>query len=159
MDLLSLESKIEELLSKLHCESRDSLISQDYATWFYYSEICKIMEPNRALFLTSTNPHLRQLATLFTKLEEPPKHSPVDDYPYPLTIIQDRYGGVYSGGSFVAFKALAHEISPSASGSDLNCCEFFCETPIPYGVGETPDEAIIDLKSKLTNRIASNQGS
>jgi len=73
---------------------------------------------------------------------------------YPLTIIADRYGGVYSGGAYLAFNLYPCEIPDEVEGSDLITADFWSqfyqdEIDIKIGIGQTPDEAYEDLKQQL----------
>lgn len=68
---------------------------------------------------------------------------------YPVTIIFDRYGGVYSGGRWVAFNLYYDDIPGAVSGDDDSCCEFWREFKNRHGVagcGDTLDEALKDLR-------------
>lgn len=70
---------------------------------------------------------------------------------YPVTIIYDRYGGVYSGGRWVAFNLYYDDIPGAVSGDDISCHEFWSEFKNRHGVagrGDTPDEALEDLRSR-----------
>lgn len=71
---------------------------------------------------------------------------------YPVTIIYDRYGGVYSGGRWVAFNLYYDDIPGAVSGDDDSCCEFWREFRLLHndiaGRGDTPDEALEDLRRK-----------
>ncbi len=72
--------------------------------------------------------------------------------PYPLLVYLTRYGGTYEGGKWAALNR--EEIPPEATGSDIECCDFWSNVAlnqgviqdqygaIVFGVGETPDEAI-----------------
>ena len=68
---------------------------------------------------------------------------------YPLTVIADRYSGVYSGGMFVAFNLDPWEVPKEAVGDDVTCVEFFSFTDIPFGIGNTMLDAVEDLERKL----------
>lgn len=71
---------------------------------------------------------------------------------YPLTIVADRYSGVYSGGNFLAFNMNAYGVGklPIDAG-DCACADFWRTEANDYviGKGDTPDEAIFDLVNKL----------
>jgi hypothetical protein len=73
-----------------------------------------------------------------------------DDCPYPCVIVNDRYGGSYSGGPWVAYPLFAEPEGPS--GQDHEATAFwdaYASAPAqPIGVGETPDEALADLRAK-----------
>ncbi len=69
-------------------------------------------------------------------------------YIYPATIVTDRYGGTYSGGTYTAWNLDPDEIPPEINESDIPCMEFWEENKIPVGLGATPDEALRDLYVK-----------
>ena len=73
---------------------------------------------------------------------------------YPLTITKDRYGGMYSGGLYLAFKLTPYEIPDQVWGTDMNCGHFWDLEEaglltITVGKGNTPDLAMFDLYEKL----------
>ena len=68
---------------------------------------------------------------------------------YPLTIINDRYTGAYSGGEFTAWNMDYYEIPTEPAEDDVTCMLFWGTTKIPVGRGETPQEAVEDLKRRL----------
>lgn len=68
---------------------------------------------------------------------------------YPLTIIKDRYNGVYSGGNFTAWNMYYYDIPTNPALGDITCLEFWNNTSIPVGRGVTPDEAVKDLQKRL----------
>lgn len=71
---------------------------------------------------------------------------------YPVTIISDRYDGVYSGGKWTAWNLDESEIPEDASGDDLACYDFWNMEEKPVcGIGQTPNEAYEDLKMKIEN--------
>lgn len=81
---------------------------------------------------------------------------------YPLTIVFDRYGGVYSEGSFTAWNEIFHRLPKEIDDSDIPCGDFWGEfeqgkllnvfkEPLYVGVGETPQKALNDLM-KLINK-------
>jgi hypothetical protein len=69
---------------------------------------------------------------------------------YPLTICLDRYTGVYSGGKYTAWNLHSHEVPEDIHGDDTACMNFFDETEIIYGRGDTPNDAINDLERRMT---------
>ena len=73
----------------------------------------------------------------------------MEDYPYPLVVINDRYSGAYSGGGFTAWNLYVDEIPTDIDDSDNECMEFWITNKIPVGIGSNPEEAIEDLKRKL----------
>ncbi len=80
---------------------------------------------------------------------------------YPLTIIVDRYSGTYSGGQFTVWNLHPEVIPDDIYSDDCTCDEFWYEIKGDeksynyrkyhnrYGVGNTIQEAINDLYSKL----------
>lgn len=80
--------------------------------------------------------------------------SDIFDAIYPLTIIADRYGGVYSGGKFLAFNCLPNEVPEMVNTSDSFCRSFwprFYKTIplLPIGIGQTIEEAVGNLYIQL----------
>ena len=77
------------------------------------------------------------------------------NYPYPLTIISDRYSGAYSGSMFLAFPYLYHEIGIDIDGGDVECMEFWDSykgyNKFLCGYGVTMNDALEDLKKKVSN--------
>lgn len=55
---------------------------------------------------------------------------------HPLTIINDRYGGVYSGGAYLAFKLEPWDVPKGVDGSDIECATFWDEDAKEYTVGK-----------------------
>ena len=66
---------------------------------------------------------------------------------YPLVIVKDRYNGTYSGGKWTAWNL--NYVPSKADADDIECADFFSKNNIVYGRGETPEEAIEDLKMIL----------
>jgi len=66
---------------------------------------------------------------------------------YPLVVVLDRYNGTYSGGKWTAWN-LSY-VPSKIDADDVECADFFSENTIVYGRGETPQEAIDDLKMIL----------
>lgn len=76
------------------------------------------------------------------------------EYHYPLTIITDRYGGVYSGGEYLAFPNYYHDIpSNGPEGCDGDCIYFWSSYDGFCGLGVTPQEAYNDLIHNIENGI------
>ena len=87
-----------------------------------------------------------------TKLEEKLKELGYEIYP--LTIIRDRYNGIYSGGCYLAFNLDYYEIPIEISGSDIPCLEWWKENKyILVGKGYDVTSAIFDLAVKMSNRL------
>ena len=68
---------------------------------------------------------------------------------YPLTIINDRYMGTYSGGEFTAWNMAYYEIPTEPAEDNVTCMRFWETTKIPVGRGETPQKAVEDLRRRL----------
>lgn len=64
---------------------------------------------------------------------------------YPLTIVADRYGGVYSRGTFTAWNLDTDEVPTEIASDDVTCMNFWYENTIPCGKGATVDEAVGNL--------------
>lgn len=77
---------------------------------------------------------------------------------YPIGIVEDRYGGTYSGGKWVAIAnvelhsidELMNNIDPSPWGDDMSASDWGDVPPDWAAVGETPDEALQNLYAKFT---------
>ncbi len=71
---------------------------------------------------------------------------------YPVTIVEDRYGGSYSGSKWLAFQLDSDQIPEEIGGGDPEESIFWMEHSdeiLPIGKGENPNEALEDLKIKL----------
>lgn len=68
---------------------------------------------------------------------------------YPLTIVEDRYGGCYSGGAYTAWNLEPWEVPVDIADGDLGCGVFWANNKLTYGKGGTPDEAERDLLNKI----------
>ena len=82
------------------------------------------------------------------------------ELPYPLCIVADRYGGAYSGASFLAFNMSPMGVSelPIDAG-DAECLNFWNGNDKDYdlsdyviGKGNTPEEALQNLVSLLSSK-------
>lgn len=72
---------------------------------------------------------------------------------YPLVVVNDRYNGVYSGAEWTAWEDYPYAIPDDIFGDDDSCCEFWLKANRNnIGFGNTPDEAIADLRQKLINK-------
>lgn len=71
---------------------------------------------------------------------------------YPLVVVLDRYNGTYSGGKWTAWN-LSY-VPSKIDADDTECADFFAKNMIVYGRGETPQEAIDDLKMILNCGIS-----
>ena len=69
---------------------------------------------------------------------------------YPVTIFMSRYNGTYSGGKFIALnKDIDDDHPDDMVGSDVPCMQFWSNFDEPYGTGNTPQEAYMDLAFKV----------
>lgn len=70
---------------------------------------------------------------------------------YPLTVVEDRYGGCYSKGIYLAFNLEAWDVPEDVNGSDVDCACFWDDDAKEYAIGKgnTAQEAIDDFARKL----------
>lgn len=81
---------------------------------------------------------------------------------YPLTIIKDRYQGLYSKGNYTAWNQYFCSIPIEIDGQDLECAKFWdsfdsgelifhnmFKERVFAGRGHTPQEALEDLQKRL----------
>ena len=68
---------------------------------------------------------------------------------YPITVVHDRYDGIYSGGKWIAWNLEPYEIREESQADDTVCMFFWHNCKEPYGRGDTPEEAIEDLITQL----------
>ena len=68
---------------------------------------------------------------------------------YPLTIINDRYTGTYSGGKFTAWNLDYYKIPVDPDDDDVTCMAFWATNKIPVGRGDSPEDAVKDLERRL----------
>lgn len=71
---------------------------------------------------------------------------------YPLTITMDRYNGTYSKGKYLAWRLDVLEVPQEPFSDDVTCMKFWEEYKDPVGIGDTPDYAIENLKTKLMHK-------
>lgn len=76
---------------------------------------------------------------------------------YPLTIIADRYGGIYSGGLFTAWNVEAASVPWDIWGNDEECIDFWNNCCYLVGKGDTPEEAVMDLKNKIDGETTAKE--
>ena len=75
---------------------------------------------------------------------------------WPVGIFEDRYGGVYSGGAWIAMGRCDRVNSRNAvfegcNAGDLEAAEFWTdERKALTGRGSSPNEALADLNAKAT---------
>lgn len=113
-----------------------------------YNQALNLIREDIANYLLSDNKRIRHLAYLVQN--GVPEQEEYEEL-YPLTIIQDRYSGVYSGGKWTAFNLQYDEIPWQVGAGDIDDFDFDHEK-YPYGVGDTPDLAYRDLQRKLKER-------
>lgn len=80
---------------------------------------------------------------------------------YPAALLQDRYGGGYSGSAWLALACADDDIdgmprilwamSEGPGGDDLEAAGFWQEPPPWIAVGATPDQALAHLIGKATS--------
>lgn len=70
---------------------------------------------------------------------------------YPCTIIRDRYGGVYSGGEWLAWPLPEDEVPEGPSDSDVACANFWGLSMEAVGRGINPSDAYQDLLARYDN--------
>lgn len=99
----------------------------------------------------------RRLRRLLMTIPDPDRwlNAPVPFYP--LTIIDDRYDGLYSGGPYLAFPLHFNEVPAAVRGPDLDCAGFWREQdtgkhPIPCGRGGSPEAAFQELKDVMAKK-------
>lgn len=68
---------------------------------------------------------------------------------YPLTIVADRYSGTYSGGAYLAFNCETEYVPRKIADNDSSTSEFWNNSTLTIGKGNTPNEALEDLANKL----------
>lgn len=69
---------------------------------------------------------------------------------YPLTLIKDRYNGAYSGGKWTAWPLHAWDVPYEPESTDGQAMHFWSvDDYVPIGRGDTPDEAIEDLRRRM----------
>lgn len=68
---------------------------------------------------------------------------------YPLVIIKDRYTGVYSNGKYTAWNMYFEDIPREIDEDDVTCHNFWHSYEEVVGLGDTPNEAVEDLRQKM----------
>ena len=82
---------------------------------------------------------------------------------HPVMVLEDRYGGVYSGGPWLAI-GVADRLENGAyravrvlesgpSGDDVEAQFFWGEPPSWIAVGQTPDEAVARLRAASDDEV------
>ncbi len=90
---------------------------------------------------------------------------------WPIAIVEDRYDGVYSGGSWLAIAKFDHSagdglrtrlglVMDGAHGDDMDAMSFGDDQPEWYAVGNSPQQALDALRRKhfiATNKMTPEQ--
>lgn len=92
--------------------------------------------------------------------EPAPAHEAVDppDRCYPVVVVEDRYGGSYSGGLWIAFGGFEPSALPLAPFADAPTCANWWDSGEGdlVGRGPSPSAAVTDLIQRWTmNRVLS----
>jgi hypothetical protein len=64
---------------------------------------------------------------------------------YPCTVICDRYGGLFSGAKWTAWRLDSDEIPLGIESCNVMCAEFWDDFSGICGKGDTPNEAVEHL--------------
>ena len=78
---------------------------------------------------------------------------------YPITIVRDYYEGKYSGGSWTAWNKMYGALPVSLHGPEELCAGVWKkmkEEEEVIGLGDSPEEAYMDLKIKMKRKDARN---
>ena len=69
----------------------------------------------------------------------------------PLTLIRDKYDGIFCGGNYIAFNKEYGELPMlnSSKATDSWIFKVLDKDKVPYGVGDTPCMAIENLYHKI----------
>lgn len=72
---------------------------------------------------------------------------------YPITIIKDRYSGIYRKGAWIAFFKNCNELPNEAFSDDSEAANnFWLENREVVGIGNSPDDAYCDLYIKMREK-------
>ena len=81
---------------------------------------------------------------------------------YPVVIVQDRYGGVYSGGEWLAVQngrklengayRIIRVLDGAPFDDDVEAHEFWSDPPAWIAAGKSPNEAVAALEAKLSSQ-------
>ena len=71
---------------------------------------------------------------------------------YPITIVLDRYCGVYSGGIYTAWNLLPENVPKEIDGSDSECMDFWNANKTLCGKGDTPNTAAASLLEMIARK-------
>lgn len=72
---------------------------------------------------------------------------------YPMTVVVARYGGLYEGGSWVAFPFDPWDIPQDAFGGDVDCMIWWRENGDSVGTGPTPNDAVADYHERVLGLV------
>jgi hypothetical protein len=92
----------------------------------------------------------------------------VDHKAWPIAIVEDRYGGCYAGGPWLALACadgdhdlyrdrITAVLCAGPYGDDTDAMLFWQEPPDWIAVGATPDQALVALRDKLAAPIGGQQ--
>ena len=77
---------------------------------------------------------------------------------YPTTLVKDRHNGEYSGGIWTCWPVLPYEVPVDVYGDQISNMFFWGKfDKSVVGIGNNPDEAIIDLEDKLRKLISKTE--
>lgn len=101
---------------------------------------------------------ISQLRSLGYDLGQKMDMQKIYDDIYPLTVVMDRYSGVYSGGAFTAWNLDVCDVPYQICSGDNAAMAIFDDlkngdTGIVYGAGSTPDAAVKDLWRKIKQDV------
>ena len=76
-----------------------------------------------------------------------------------MTIVTDRYTGVYSGGEYTCWPLEYRNLPDEIEGGDTECDLFWshCDKS-KVGIGNTPQEAFEDLEKKMKEKLKKQGG-
>lgn len=72
---------------------------------------------------------------------------------YPITVVADRYGGLYTEGEWLAFPLRPEDVPRQSNGSDIAQLDFLESYHEPYGIGPTPDVAVNQLTQSILGAL------
>ena len=72
---------------------------------------------------------------------------------YPVTILNDRYYGCYSGAEWLAFPLDREDVPEDVCGEDEEEMWFWDNFKGIVGKGNTPDSSYKDLLEKMANAV------
>lgn len=146
--------EILELIPKVTWDSEKFPLIEEYKDLAYVS-------PNTASKLLMDSDPWGDIINIIIPQKDTIKPSEEEiqkvlDNVYPLCVIKDRYGGVYSGGEYTAWSCGISYIPDGVFEDDVTCGstwgalkEARDKGKFVYGVGETPDDALRDLAKTI----------